>query len=178
VNFRRVLVPGVTVLAIVGFVALLVAGLIIREPLTGASGATRVNQPAADFTLPLLGGGEVTLSSLRGKPVVINFWASWCPPCRDEASVLEKMWQAYRNRGVTFIGVDIQDTEEAARAYIEEFQVTYPNGRDIDGRITIDYGVSGIPVTFFIDGEGLIVSRWVGAVDEALLTTGIEELLE
>ncbi len=177
-NYRRVLVPGIIIFAIIGFGALLITGLIIKEPLTGASGAARVNQPAADFTLPLLGGGEVTFSSLRGKPVVINFWASWCPPCRDEAPILEKVWQSYQDKGVTFIGVDIQDTEEAALAYLKEFEITYPNGRDIDGRITIDYGVSGIPITFFINREGLIISRWVGAVDEALLVARIEELLE
>ncbi len=177
-NYRRVLVPGIVIFAIVGFMALLGAGLIIKEPLTGASGAARVNQPAADFTLPLIGGGEVTFSSLRGKPVVINFWASWCPPCRDEAPILEKVWRSYQDRGVAFIGVDIQDTEEAAQAYIQEFGITYPNGLDIDGRITIDYGVSGIPVTFFINREGVIISRWVGAVNEALLVARIEELLE
>lgn len=177
-NFRRFLVPGVVIIVIAGFAALLAAGLFMKEPLTGASGAARVSRPASDFTLPLFSGGEITLSSLRGNPVVINFWASWCPPCRDEAPILEKAWRLYRDRDVTFIGVDVQDTEEDALAYIEEFDITYPNGPDLQGRITIDYGVGGIPVTFFIDREGMIASRWVGAINENMLVERIEELLK
>lgn len=176
-NYRRFLIPGIVILVIVGFVTLLSVGLFIKDPLTGSSGAARVSRPAADFTLPLFSGGELTLSSLKGNPVVINFWASWCPPCRDEAPILEKVWRLYRDRGVTFIGVAIQDTEKNALAFIEEFGITYPNGRDQGGRITIDYGVGGIPVTFFVDSEGLIVSRWVGALNEDLLIARIEELL-
>ena len=177
-NLRRFLVPGIVTVVIIGFVALLSAGLLMNEPLTGTSGAARVSRPANDFTLPLFSEGEITLSSLKGKPVVINFWASWCPPCREEAPILEKVWQLYRERGVTFIGVDIQDKEDDALAYIEEFDITYPNGRDSNGRVTIDYGVGGIPVTFFVDREGMIVSRWVGAINEDLLVARIEELLK
>ena len=176
-NYRRGLLLGVVILAVVGFVALLWSGLARKEPLTGASGAARINRPAADFTLPLFSGGNLTLSSLRGKPVVINFWASWCPPCREEAPILEEVWRRYRDKGVTFIGVDIQDAEADAQAYIEEFGITYPNGPDIGGRITIDYGVGGIPVTFFVNREGLIVSRWVGAINERILVSRIEDLL-
>lgn len=176
-NYRRIVVLSVVTLAVAGLIALIAVGLVRKEPLTGASGAARVNRPAADFTLPLFSGGEITLSSLRGKPVVINFWASWCPPCREEAPILEKVWRQYRNKEVTFIGVDIQDAEGDARAYIKEFGITYPNGPDIGGRITIDYGVSGIPVSFFVNREGRIVSRWVGAINEPLLVARIEELL-
>jgi cytochrome c biogenesis protein CcmG, thiol:disulfide interchange protein DsbE len=177
VDYRRVLVLSLVVLAVVGFVVLLWGGLARKEPLTGASGIARVNRPAEDFTLPLFSGGNITLSSLRGKPVVINFWASWCPPCREEAPILEEVWRRYKDNGVTFIGVDIQDAETDALAYIKEFGITYPNGPDIGGKITIDYGVSGIPVTFFVNREGLIVSRWVGAINERILVSRIEDLL-
>ena len=177
-NFRRFLVPGIVTAVIIGLVALLSAGLLMNEPLTGTSGATRVSQLANDFTLPLFNGGEITLSSLKGKPVVINFWSSWCGPCRKEAPILEKAWRLYRERGITFIGVNIQEKEEDALAYIEEFDITHPNGHDINGHITIDYGVGGIPVTFFVDRKGIIVSRWVGAINEDLLATKLEELLK
>lgn len=173
---RNILV--ITVVAVVvGFLALMGIGLARRGPATGLSGVARVNQIAEDFTLPLFSGGEITLSSLKGKPVVINFWASWCIPCREEAPGLERVWRAYKDKGVTFIGVDIQDKESDARAYLKEFNVTYPNGPDLKGKITIDYGVSGIPVTFFVNREGRIVARWVGAISEALLVARIEELL-
>ncbi|MBI4285053.1 MAG: TlpA family protein disulfide reductase [Chloroflexi bacterium] len=171
------MVLSLVILAVVGFVLLLWGGLARNEPLTGGSGAARVNRAATDFTLPLFTGGNLTLSSLRGKPVVVNFWASWCPPCREEAPILEAVWRRYKGKGVTFIGVDIQDREADARAYIKEFNITYPNGPDSGGRITIDYGVSGIPVTFFINQEGVIVSRWVGAINERVLVSRIEDLL-
>ncbi|MBI2847970.1 MAG: TlpA family protein disulfide reductase [Chloroflexi bacterium] len=177
VNYRRVLTLGLVILIVGGFILFLGMGLAKKEPPTGASGAARVNRPAGDFTLPLFSGGSITLSDLKGKPVVINFWASWCPPCREEAPILEEVWRRYRDKGVAFIGVDIQDTEADARAYLEEFGVTYPNGPDIGGRITIDYGVGGIPVTFFVNREGLIVSRWVGAINETTLVSRVEDLL-
>lgn len=176
-NYRRFLGWGVLVLAVIVVVAFFSIGLARKAPATGQSGYARVSLPAADFTLPLFTGGSLSLSSYRGKPVVINFWASWCPPCRQEAPTLEKVWREYKDKGVTFIGIDIQDTEAAARAYIKEFDITYPNVRDLKGTATIDYGVSGIPVTFFINRDGVIVRRWVGAINERLLVAWIEELL-
>ncbi|MBI2852058.1 MAG: TlpA family protein disulfide reductase [Chloroflexi bacterium] len=169
---------GILILIVIGVVALFSWALATKAPATGTSGYARVNLPAADFTLPLFSGGDLALSSLRGQPVVINFWASWCPPCREEAPILEKVWRDYKDKGVTFIGIDIQDTEAAARAYIKEFDITYPNVRDEKGRATIDYGVSGIPVTFFIDRNGVIISRWVGAINERLLVARIGDILK
>jgi cytochrome c biogenesis protein CcmG/thiol:disulfide interchange protein DsbE len=108
--------------------ALLAYGIIAKaqEPLSEG--------PAPDFTLSLFDGGQITLGDLRGQVVVLNVWASWCPPCRDEAPVLERAWRAYRDRGVTFVGVDYMDTEPAALAYIAEFDITYPNGPDLGSR--------------------------------------------
>ena len=167
---------GLAGLLIVGLIVLMGWGLSSKATVTGLSGVTRVQKPAPDFVLPLLDGGEIALSELRDRPLVINFWASWCPPCREEALVLERSWQQHRDE-VTFVGVDIQDSESAARAYLAEFHVTYPNGRDLDGRITIDYGVIGLPVTFFVNRAGVVERRWVGAIDEARLTSWIDELV-
>ena len=164
-------------LAVAGFVALLAWGLLNQSPVTGKSGSTRLHKPAPEFTLPLFEGDQLTLSEQSGRPVVINFWASWCVPCRLEARDLEEAWRSYRDRNVLFVGVQTQDTEEEGRAYLSEFAVTYPNVMDGDGKVTVDYGVIGLPVTFFVDEGGIVVHRWVGAIDGARLTGWIEEMV-
>jgi cytochrome c biogenesis protein CcmG, thiol:disulfide interchange protein DsbE len=141
-----------------------------------AKGSGRV-YPAPDFRLTLFDGSELALSDLRGKAVVLNFWASWCPPCREEARDMERVWQAYRDRGVVFLGVNIQDSEQNARAFMEEFGISYPNGQDT-GDIASSYGLTGIPETFFITGDGTVNRRWIGAIGERQLATFIEALLE
>ena len=173
---KKVGVIAAIAVIIAGFLALLALGLVNREPATGRSGITRVEKPAMDFTLPLFGGGEFALREHRGQPVVINFWASWCPPCRQEAHGLERAWRSHASEGVVFVGVDIQDSEGDARAYIQEFGITYPNGPDTDGQIAVDYGVIGIPVTFLVNKEGTVEQRWVGALDETQLAAWIDEL--
>jgi cytochrome c biogenesis protein CcmG/thiol:disulfide interchange protein DsbE len=95
------------------------------------------------FTLPLFESGSISLESLRGKVVFLNFWASWCAPCRAEARTLEAAWLKYRDRDVVFVGVDIQDKEEDAREFLREFGITYPNARDASGQAAIEYGVWG-----------------------------------
>jgi cytochrome c biogenesis protein CcmG/thiol:disulfide interchange protein DsbE len=133
--------------------------------------------PAPDFTLTLFDGGELSLSELRGQVVVINVWASWCPPCRDEAPVLEATWRRYRERGVTFVGVDYMDTEPAALSYLQEYGITYPNGPDLGGSIGRVYNVQGVPETFFVTPEGEIAEVFVGPLSEARLTAILERLL-
>ena len=174
---RKALIVGVAV-GVVAFVALMSWALSNRTSVTGLSGITRVDKPAPGFTLDLMDGGQVTMSQLSGRPVVINFWASWCAPCRNEAAGLERTWRAYEERGVVFVGIDIQDSEEDARLYLNEFDVTYPNGRDVDGKITVDYGVVGLPVTFFVNEKGLIERRWVGAIPESRLLDWTESLAQ
>ena len=173
----RISILVVGTLFIVGLVGLLAWGLSNRSSITGLSGITRVDQPAPDFRLELLGDGEVTLSEQRGKVVVINFWASTCPPCRTEARDLESAWQGYQDKDVLFVGANIQDTPEPAKRFLDEFGVTYPNGLDEGGRISIDYGVVGIPVTFVVDSEGTVARRWVGEIDIDTLKGWIDELL-
>ena len=167
----------IAALVLVGFLGLLVWGMLNKEPITGLSGVTRVNRAAPDFTLETFSGKTISLQDLRGKPVVINFWASWCPPCRIEASLIERTWRAYKNRDLVFIGVNIQDRKEDALSYMREFDITYPNGPDPTGEISIDYGVSGLPVTFFISGQGEVVRRWVGAIEKPVLISAIEEIM-
>jgi cytochrome c biogenesis protein CcmG/thiol:disulfide interchange protein DsbE len=169
---------AIAALVAVGFLVLLGWGMLNKEPITGLSGVTRVNRAAPEFTLTNFSGTTISLQDLRGKPVVINFWASWCPPCRIEAPLIERTWRAYKNRGLIFLGVNIQDRKEDALNYIREFDVTYPNGPDPTGEISIDYGVSGLPVTFFVSRKGEVVRRWVGAIEKSVLISSIEEIMQ
>ncbi len=168
---------AIAALVAVGFLGLLVWGMLNKQPITGLSGVTRVNRAAPDFTLTTFKGTTISLQDLRGKPVVINFWASWCPPCRVEAPLIERTWRAYKKRGLIFLGVNIQDRKEDALNYIREFAITYPNGPDPTGEISIDFGVSGLPVTFFVSSKGEVVRRWVGAIEKSALISAIEEIM-
>ena len=137
--------------------------------------STLTGKLAPDFSLTLFDGRTVRLSDFRGKVVFLNFWASWCPPCREEAPLLEQAWRRYRNEGVIFLGVDIQDTEEAARRFIQDFGITYMNGQDPRNRIAIDYGVYGIPETYFIDKEGRITYKHIGALERETILAKLKE---
>ena len=137
-----------------------------------------VGRPAAAFALSTFDGQPVALEAHRGQVVVVNFWASWCyPGCYEEAPVLERNWRAYRDRGLVVIGIDIQDTVEAAQKFIRDFGLTFPNARDTAGKISIDYGVYGVPETFFVDKRGRIRAKHVGAVTEEVFRKHVEPLL-
>lgn len=132
---------------------------------------------APDFTLTTFDGETIRLSDLRGQVVVVNFWASWCPPCREEAPYLERTWRKYRDKGVMFIGVDYLDTERKARAYLNEFDITYPNGPDIGTRIADAYRIKGVPETFFVDKQGNLRGVKIGPLRPPELDEHIEALL-
>jgi len=133
---------------------------------------------APAVTLPALTGPPVALAGLRGHPVVLNFWASWCVPCREEAPLLEQVWQTYHGRGLIVLGVDTQDLEAPARAFLERYAITYPNGRDPDGRVSRVFGTTGVPETFFISADGRIVGRFPGEqVDPAAWQAAVSALL-
>jgi len=135
------------------------------------------NGPAPDFTLTGFDRRTVTLSELRGQVVIVNFWASWCLPCREEAAYLEQTWRKYEDQGVVFIGVDYVDTEKAALGYIEEFDITYINGPDIKTRISDAYNIQGVPETFFIAKNGEVRGMHIGPLYPPELDEKIEELL-
>ena len=173
----RVLAIILVVAGVLALTALLALGLVNRSPVTGRSGATRIDKPAPNINMPLYGGGVLTPEDYSDRPVVVNFWASWCGPCRQEAPIFERLSQEYGERGVLFIGVNIQDAQSDAEAYLREFAITYPNGSDEDGSISIDYGVIGIPVTFFINRDGIVQRRWAGVMRETQLRQWIDELV-
>ena len=133
-------------------------------------GEVRLHPYAApDFTLTLFDGKPFALDQERGKVVVLNFWASWCVPCRDEAPGLEDVWQRYKDRGVVLVGVDIKDTPEDAQSFLRRYIATYPSGFDGKKDIYIDYGVYGLPETFVIDPRGMVIHHVIGPVTESQL---------
>lgn len=132
---------------------------------------------APDFTLQLYDGETLRLADLRGKPVMVNFWASWCPPCRQEAPLLERTWRAYREQGVVFVGVNIWDREEDARRFLAEFDITFPTGSDPNGAVSIDYGLTGIPETYFVDRDGRVARKWIGPFTEPALRAFLDEIV-
>jgi cytochrome c biogenesis protein CcmG/thiol:disulfide interchange protein DsbE len=171
------------ILVFVGVLALLALfgwSIFGDRPTTSAAepNALRSGRAATDFTITLFSGEKFSLAEQRGKPVLVNFWASWCPPCKEEAPVLERAWRAFKDRGVVFVGVDVWDTEADAKAFMQRYGVTYPNGPDPSGEVAIEYGVTGLPETWFLDREGTLVRRWVGALSDSQITAFLEEAMK
>ncbi len=172
ISYKRSLTLGTGVLLILGLVAIFGWTMFTNDQEPVNSGL------APDFTLSLFTGEELTLSELQGQVVVINFWASWCIPCRDEAPILERVWQRYRDRGVIFIGVDYLDTDKKALAFLEEFNVTYPNGPDLQSKIAYAYRIGGVPETFFIAKDGQVFDVFIGPLTEERLVNVLEAALK
>jgi cytochrome c biogenesis protein CcmG/thiol:disulfide interchange protein DsbE len=127
-----------------------------------------LGKPAPDFTLPVLNRNRtLALASLKGKVVMVNFWASWCQPCQQEASALQQLWTKWQSRGVVLLGVDGPESESDALGFVHQYGITYQNVRDtIDGGTAISYGATANPETFFINQDGVIVARWIGPISE------------
>lgn len=141
-----------------------VAGLLglLAWRLTHRPKPPTVGGPAPNFVASRLdGSGTVALSSLRGKPVVINFFASWCGPCKTEAAELEKQWHRFRGQGVVFLGVDYNDPKSDARKFLAYHGVTYTTILDRSATIGDSYGLSGVPETYFVDRKGRIVGEHI-----------------
>ena len=155
VSMWRIFFVGVILL----FIVLLAVGLwkTIKD-------GQRAAGEAPELSFATFDGEEVVLRDLRGKGVVVNFWASWCAPCREEAALLEQTWRREKENGIVFLGLDYLDQEPAALAYLAEFDVTYPNGPDLRSRAARRYRIQGVPETFFISPEGKIVDIVVGPI--------------
>jgi cytochrome c biogenesis protein CcmG/thiol:disulfide interchange protein DsbE len=142
-------------------------------------GPIQVGKKAPDFVLTTFDGEEINSQELRGKVILINFWASWCNPCKAEAADLEAAWRIYRDSGeVAFLGVDYVDTAPEAKAYLEEFEITYPNGPDLGTHISQAFRIRGVPETYIIDKNGVLAHAQIGpfqSLDE--ITAAIDPLL-
>ncbi|MCB0045313.1 MAG: TlpA family protein disulfide reductase [Caldilineaceae bacterium] len=164
----RLIIVGV----LLAFVAFLVLGL-QRQNVS----QQRASGMAPDFEFTTFDGEAISLADLAGQGVVLNFWASWCDPCRAEADLLEQTWRREQNNGITFIGLDYLDQEHAALKYMAEYDITYPNGADIQSQAARSYGIKGVPETFFISPDGKIQSQVIGPiVSQADLDRRLDEI--
>ena len=163
--------------AVIGIAALVVVLVLAfrRDPHDLRTGT--VGKPAAAFTLQKLdGSGAFTVTPGDGKVVVVNFWASWCIPCKQENPSLVRVYERYRASGVAFIGVLYQDSRDSGLSYVRDNGITWPTGSDDDGHVAFAYGVFGIPETYFIGADGVIAGRHIGPIDEATLVNAIDTL--
>jgi cytochrome c biogenesis protein CcmG/thiol:disulfide interchange protein DsbE len=185
---RRTLAAVVGGAIVAGVLLLLVVGLTNQGVSARIDHALAAGErPAAPaFDLPVLVAGagvgpidrKVALASLGGRPIVLNFWASWCGPCAEEAPIMEAVWERYRARGVLMLGLDSQDLRDDALAFVREQEVTYPSVRDGGDRVRDAYGITGLPETFLIDAQGRVALHIPGVVtDPEQLTVPLDDLL-
>jgi cytochrome c biogenesis protein CcmG/thiol:disulfide interchange protein DsbE len=167
-RWGRIVIWGVVAVIIV-FLALGLTSAFASQPTEGK---------APDFTLQTYNAdGPITLSDLRGQVVVVNFWASWCAPCAEEAPDLQAAYENYRDQGVTFLGVAYVDSEAKATAYIDQYGITYPNGPDLRSEISDAYNIRGVPETFIVNRDGEIVFFAMEPLTYARISAEIEKAL-
>ncbi len=180
---RSIVVLGITSV-VTGLLLLLLLSRLIAAGNTVASAPVSpvVGHPAPDFTIHTWtydGSPSQTihLAALKGHPVVVNFWASWCESCKEEEPLLESAWQKYRAQGVIFIGVAFDDTQPNGTAFLKQYGITFPSGPDTNGSIAVDYGLTGVPETAFISRDGTVVQKAIGILDDGTLNANIQQIL-
>jgi len=173
---------AVTALALLALITVLVVRLQqANQAVSSAPTYPLVGHVAPDFTAPVWNGAQgqtVHLADLKGKPVVLNFWASWCAPCKEEMPALQAGFDKYRASGVVFVGLAFNDTQSNGQPFLEKYKITYPAGPDENGKTSIAYGVTGVPETVFIGRDGRVVSKTPGGVSAEQLDAGIQQLLK
>ena len=186
---RRGLIILAVAVPVLAFLGILTWALLTAGPARGGLAVNNTvlelnvdSEAAPEFTLTLMGGAgseERQLSSgdLRGQVVMLDFWASWCPPCRDEAPTLAQVYAEYQGRGVEFVGFNLWDNVGDAEVFLQQEGHQYPNGVDEGGRIAISYGVRGIPEKFFLTRDGRIARKFSGPMDAELLRQILDTLL-
>jgi cytochrome c biogenesis protein CcmG/thiol:disulfide interchange protein DsbE len=168
------------VAGVAGLLGLLAYGVASQEPDRSIEEAVArgEREPAPDVDLPPLDGGpERSLEDWRGQVVVLNYWASWCEPCREESPLLERWHKRISKRDATVLGIDVLDVTSDAKDFIAEYGLTYPHLRDKDGSTQEDFGVVAYPETFVIDREGRVAAIRRGPVDEEFLRDTVTPLL-
>ncbi len=178
---RRILIFCMVSLLNMGLLALILTQLltpaphVVSDPLVG--------HPAPDFSLAILhldsGKSTLSLSNFKGKPVVLNFWASWCAPCKEEAPLLENTWKQMRAQGkdVVTLGIDFQDSKNDSLNFLQLYSITYPIVLDADGSVASKYGVTSLPQTIFINRNGTVISKVSRELTAQTLSSGIQSIL-
>jgi cytochrome c biogenesis protein CcmG/thiol:disulfide interchange protein DsbE len=162
---------------------MLIAGILVVAAVFGLALARQnkaqpTSGPAPEFNLTTFDGQSFKLSDLRGKVVLINFWASWCEPCKDEAPALEATWQAYKERGdVVFIGVAYADNGPRSLDFIKKYGITYLNGPDLGTRISAEYNIQGVPESFVIDRKGNVFQFIYAGISKSELSATLDKAL-
>jgi cytochrome c biogenesis protein CcmG/thiol:disulfide interchange protein DsbE len=183
---RSIIAFALTALGTAALLVLLWSRLLAANQAVATLGISPlVGRPAPDFTITLYSGYQGTygpkihLADLKGKPVVVNFWGSWCADCRAETPLIEAAWKKYQSSGIVFVGVDIQDQTGPGIAFLQQNGVSYLAGPDAsDGATTIAYGVTGAPETAFISRQGIVVQKVGGALDDRTLDRAVQNLLK
>ena len=178
---RRVITLLVASLFSIALLALLGSQLLVPAQNQGQTddNSPLIGHRAPDFTLAALSAHPapaIHLASFRGKPMMLNFWASWCDPCKHEAPLFEATWQQVQGQGIVFLGIDFEDRQSDALSFLQTYGITYPNVVDASGSVAINYGVTGVPETVFIDRHGVIVRKVIGELTEQTLESNLQLL--
>ncbi len=178
---RRMLVFCVVSLVNVGLLVLLLTQLLTPAP--HAASDPLVGHPAPDFSLAMLrpesGKRALSLSNFRGKAVVLNFWASWCAPCKEEMPLLEGTWKRLQAQGrdVVFLGIDFQDSNSDGMSFLQANSITYPIVLDADGSVALKYGITSLPQTIFINRHGAVMSRVPRELSAQVLSSNLQLIM-
>jgi cytochrome c biogenesis protein CcmG/thiol:disulfide interchange protein DsbE len=160
-----------------GIVAAVVLALLGYGLVAKPAAPPQVGTPVPGFELTALDGSKMSLRVPQGEVAVVNFFASWCAPCRQEAADLELAWNAYRDRQVRFYGIAYKDAESKAQAFLDEFGVSYPSAVDPGNRTARAYGLTGVPETFVVDRQGLLLHHFIGPITLDQLSQEIDRAL-